>query len=153
MGQRVGLLLAMQGAEVRLASRQADRARAAAEAIKAKSPGAAIEGVAGELGTLIAGCQVVIAAGAAGVVLLPRAVRLASKDLKVVIDLNAFPPLGVEGVEVADRGKERDGAVCYGAIGVGDTKMKLHRRAVAALFERNDHVMDAAEVYALGDGL
>jgi hypothetical protein len=36
---------------------------------------------------------------------------------------------------------------------VGGTKMKLHRKAVAALFDRNDHVMDAAEVYALGEGL
>jgi len=153
VGQRVGLLLAMQGAEVRLASRQLDRAKAAAEAIKAKVPAAAIEPAAGEITSLTQGRTLIIAAGAAGVVLLPKAARLACTDLEVAIDLNAFPPLGIEGVDVADKAREHDGAVCYGAIGVGDTKMKLHRRAVAALFEKNDRVMDAAEVYALGDGL
>jgi hypothetical protein len=71
----------------------------------------------------------------------------------MLIDLNAVPPLGIEGVEVMDKGTPRDGILCYGALGVGDTKMKLHRRAVAALFERNDAVLDASEVYALGETL
>ena len=95
----------------------------------------------------------IIAAGAAGVVLLPKSVLPACKALKVAIDLNAVPPLGVEGVQVTDRAVEREGVLCYGAIGVGDTKMKLHRAAVAKLFESNDQVMDAEEVYALGEGL
>ena len=41
----------------------------------------------------------------------------------------------------------------YGAIGVGDTKMKVHKAAVNQLFERNDQVMDAEEVYALAASL
>jgi hypothetical protein len=43
--------------------------------------------------------------------------------------------------------------LCYGAIGVGQTKMKLHRAAVARLFESNDQVLDAEQVYALGEEL
>jgi hypothetical protein len=39
--------------------------------------------------------------------------------------------------------------ICYGAVGVGDTKMKVHKAAVARLFESNDQVMDAEEVFAL----
>jgi hypothetical protein len=50
-------------------------------------------------------------------------------------------------VEVGDAGAERDGVICYGALGVGGTKMKVHKAAVAKLFERNDQVMDAEEVY------
>ena len=73
----------------------------------------------------------------------------AAKSLKVAIDLNAVPPLGIEGVEVEDKGVEHDGVVCYGAIGVGDTKMKMHRAAVASLFESNDQVLDAEEIYAI----
>ena len=94
-----------------------------------------------------------IAAGAAGVVLLPRATRLACPTLRVAIDLNAVPPLGIEGIEVTDRGKESDGVTGYGALGVGDTKMKLHRLAVSRLFERNDLRLDAEEVYALAQTL
>ena len=37
----------------------------------------------------------------------------------------------------------------YGAIGVGGTKMKIHKAAVARLFESNDQVLDAEEVYQL----
>jgi hypothetical protein len=157
VGQRVGLLLARQGAHVRLASRQQARAASACDAIKARVAGAKLEPVAvarnEDLPAVAGDRTLIVAAGAAGVVLLPRAVRLACKELKVAIDLNAVPPLGVEGVEVTDKGKERDGVIGYGAIGVGDTKMKLHRAAVAKLFESNDQVMDAAEVYALGEGL
>ncbi len=157
VGQRAGLLLARQGAQVRLASRQLPRAAAACDAIRAKVPGAKLEpvAVAGEadLPAVLADRTLVIAAGAAGVVLLPRSARVAAKELKVAIDLNAVPPLGIEGVEVGDAGKERDGVICYGAIGVGGTKMKLHRAAVARLFESNDQVLDAEEVYALGKGL
>ncbi len=67
----------------------------------------------------------------------------------MAIDLNAVPPLGIEGVGVADAGVEHDGVICHGAIGVGGTKMKLHRAAVAKLFERNDQVLDAEEVYQI----
>jgi hypothetical protein len=73
--------------------------------------------------------------------------------LKLAIDLNAVPPLGVEGVEVMDKGIERDGVVGYGAIGVGDAKMKIHKAAVARLFESNDQRLDAEEVYALATAL
>ena len=31
--------------------------------------------------------------------------------------------------------------------------MKIHKAAIARLFERNDQVLDAEEVYALGEGL
>jgi hypothetical protein len=157
VGQRVGLLLARQGAHVRLASRQQARAATACEAIGKRVSGARLEpvGVAGpaDLPAACADRTLIVAAGAAGVVLLPRSARGACKELKVAIDLNAVPPLGIEGVDVTDKGKERDGVVCYGAIGVGDTKMKLHRAAVARLFESNDQVLDAEEVYALGERL
>jgi len=157
VGQRVGLLLAHQGAQVRLASRQVSRAAAACQAILARVPDARLEPVGitnnDELRTALADRVLVIAAGAAGVVLLPESVRAACTSLKVAIDLNAVPPLGIEGLQVTDTAVERQGVVCYGAIGVGGTKMKLHRAAVATLFERNDQVLDATEVYALGDQL
>ena len=89
----------------------------------------------------------------AGAVLLPKAARLGCPTLKVAIDLNAVPPLGVDGVAVTDKGADHDGVLCYGAIGVGATKMKIHKMAVARLFESNDQVLDAEECYALGEKL
>ncbi len=157
VGQRAARLLAREGAHVRVASRQADRAARVCEAIRAKVSGAQVErvgtGTQAGLRDALAGCEVVVAAGAAGILVLPKAAQLACKTLKVAIDLNAVPPLGIEGVEVADAGAERDGVLCYGAIGVGGTKMKVHRAAVARLFECNDQVMDAEEVYELAKTL
>jgi hypothetical protein len=48
-----------------------------------------------------------------------------------------------------DKATEKFGVLCYGAIGVGGLKMKVHRRAVASLFESNDCVLDTRAIYAL----
>jgi hypothetical protein len=70
-----------------------------------------------------------------------------------MIDLNAVPPLGIEGIEVHDRDADRDGVRTWGAIGVGGTKMRIHSRAIRELFSKNDLVLDAEQVYALGESL
>jgi methylenetetrahydrofolate/methylenetetrahydromethanopterin dehydrogenase (NADP+) len=153
VGQRVARLLARQGAEVRVGSRQLSRAANVCQAIQAKVNGARVQpastATAAELQAALSGRTLVIAAGAAGTVLFPRSARGACPGLRVAIDLNAVPPPGIEGVEVMDKAAEREGVICYGAIGVGDTKMKVHKAAIARLFESNDQVMDAEEVYAL----
>ena len=84
-----------------------------------------------------------IAAGAAGIELLPVDARRTCTTLRVAIDLNAVPPPGIAGVEVADKAANRDGMIAYGAIGVGGTKMKIHKAAVRRLFESNDVVLEA----------
>ncbi len=142
VGQRVARLLAREGAQVR-----------ACQDILARVANAQLQPVATgtdqELTAALAGRTLVIAAGAAGAVLLPKAARATCPSLKVAIDLNAVPPLGVEGVGVGDQGVEYAGVICYGAIGVGATKMKIHKAAVASLFESNDKVWDAEEIYQL----
>ena len=70
--------------------------------------------------------------------------------LQVAIDLNAVPPAGIGGIQPQDKAAERDGQICYGAIGVGGTKMKIHKAAIRRLFKANDLVLDAEEIYALG---
>lgn len=157
VGQRAAWLLAREGAEVRVGTRQLDRAARVCQAIRAKVPQARVEPAEtaspDQLRTVLSGCTIAIAAGAAGVQLLPRDIRRACTTLRVIIDLNAVPPVGIEGVEPTDKGVEGEGVIRYGAIGVGDTKMKIHKAAIARLFERNDQVLDAEEVYALAGGL
>jgi hypothetical protein len=155
VGQRVALLLARAGSEVRLGSRRQERARGVAEAITSRCA-APIEPVAtGTAEELAAACSertLIIAAGAAGVTLL-RDARTLCPTLKVAVDLNAVPPPGIEGIEMTDKGVEREGFLAYGAIGVGSTKMKIHKKAIAQLFESNTQILDAEEVYALGEGM
>ncbi|HKD37745.1 MAG TPA: bifunctional NADP-dependent methylenetetrahydromethanopterin dehydrogenase/methylenetetrahydrofolate dehydrogenase, partial [Pirellulales bacterium] len=106
-----------------------------------------------ELRTALDGAQIVIAAGPPGVRLLSEQVRRDSRSLQVAVDLNAVPPLGIEGVESADRGQSRDRLMAYGAIGVGGLKMKAHKRAIQRLFETNDALLDAEEVFELASQL
>ena len=57
--------------------------------------------------------------------------------------------MGIEGLEVHDAARDLDGVIAYGAVGVGGTKMKIHKACVARLFESNDVVMDADQVLDL----
>jgi hypothetical protein len=154
---RVARLLAREGSQVCIGSPQCDRAKAACEALRTQIPGAVIEpaSTASEAETMAAadGRQLIVSAGQARMVLVPKTVRQGATALQVAIDLNAVPPLGIDGLEVTDKSVERDGVVCYGALGVGGIKMKIHKAAVAKLFERNDQVMDAEEVYAIACSL
>lgn len=154
VGQRAARLLARAGAEVRLASRTLDKATAATERLVAQVPGAKVTavqtGTSAEVAAALDGAQLVIAAGAAGVELVSADVRRGARSLQVAIDLNAVPPLGIAGVESTDKGKERDGVLGYGAIGVGGPKMKIHKAAIQRLFTANNLVLDAEEIFAIG---
>lgn len=153
VGQRVARLLAKQGGHVRIGSRQRDRAEAVCMAIRAQVPNADIEAVSvgssGDGPRALDGRNLVIAAGAAGAVMLPKRIRDTARELRVAIDLNAVPPVGIEGIEVTDKAKERDGILGYGAIGIGDTKMKAHKAALMKLFESNNAVIDIEEVFEI----
>jgi hypothetical protein len=157
VGQRAARLLARQGAQVRVASRSQSKAVEVCRAIASRVSGAdlmPLEVASGEqTATALEGAAIVIAAGAAGVQLLPEGLRRQSTALKVAIDLNAVPPLGIAGVEVTDKARARDGVVCYGAIGVGGTKMKIHRAAIQQLFTASNLVLDAEEVFQIGQSL
>lgn len=154
VGQRVARLLAGEGARVRVGSRSRERAESVCTLLAEHVERANLEPVGtGEpqaLASALEGVELVIAAGAAGVTLLTAEVRKTASALRVAIDLNAVPPTGLEGVEPTDKGVEYEGVTCYGALGVGGTKMKIHKAAVAKLFTANDLVLDAEEIYEIG---
>ena len=157
VGHRAAQILAAEGAEVRVGSRTRDKAEqtcfAIAKILSAARVTPMATGTDAELAEACDGVSLIIAAGAAGIELLSAELRASLKSLRVAVDLNAVPPLGIGGVEVMDKAKDRDGQLCYGAIGVGGTKMKIHRAAVARLFESNDQVLDTAAIYAIGQSL
>jgi hypothetical protein len=154
VGQRVARLLAASGAHVKVASRSLSRAEELVAGLRDKLEGANLAAVETaslpQLRESLVGTQLVIAAGAAGVELLRADVRASCAGLRVVIDLNAVPPAGIAGVEATDKAIERDGVLAYGAIGVGGTKMKIHKAAIRRIFASNDVVLDIDEIFKLG---
>jgi hypothetical protein len=156
VGQRVARLLVRLGGKVSVGSRQLERAAATAEQLAALT-GCAVTAFASSEPTALRaelqGKAVVVAAGAAGVTLLRADMRAALPDLKVVVDLNAVPPLGIEGIAATDKGTDREGVLSFGAIGIGGTKMKIHKMAIQELFTANDKVLDAEQVLEIGRNL
>jgi methylenetetrahydrofolate/methylenetetrahydromethanopterin dehydrogenase (NADP+) len=157
VGVRAAQLLVREGAKVRLASRSLERAQATAASVASSHSGAHVTGVStatpSDVVATCAGVEFIIAAGATRARLLTAEQRRAIPALKVAIDLNAVPPAGIEGIEVTDKAAERDGTICYGAIGVGGTKMKIHKACLAKLFEANDQLLDTVAIYQTGEAL
>ena len=153
VGGRVARLLIREGAETAVGSRRIERAREAASAIESATNQPARPFAYGEPDSLVEaleGLALVVSAGPPGATLLTSNVRSKLHDLKVLIDLNAVPPSGIEGVDPRDRAADRDGQKAWGALGVGSAKMKIHRSAIRAIFETNDRVFDAEQILELG---
>jgi methylenetetrahydrofolate/methylenetetrahydromethanopterin dehydrogenase (NADP+) len=149
VGQRAAGLLAKDGARVTITSRKPEQGEKARQFISARF-NVQVEATTltdpSRLPELCQDVEVLLNSGPAGVQMVPRSAWTAAKSLKIAVDLNAVPPLGIEGIEVDDAGVTRDGVLCYGAFGVGNFKTKLHKACVARLFTRNDLVLDAEAI-------
>jgi hypothetical protein len=151
VGQRSALYFLKEGAaEVVITSRSLARAKVITDQMKEAygvdvTPGQSRSDESVE--ALLKDAHVAIATGPAGVCILPKSAWTASKTLEVIADVNAVPPLGVEGIEVMDNGADKEGKRFYGAIAIGNFKMKVHRGAVSSLFENNEQFLDETTIY------
>ncbi|MFL5578682.1 MAG: NAD(P)-dependent methylenetetrahydromethanopterin dehydrogenase [Gemmatimonadaceae bacterium] len=150
VGTRAAGLLAQMGADVVITSRKPAQDEQQLLAAIRERFGGAVTAVQmkddSQASGVLQGAELLINAGPAGVQLVPRAAWAGRPGLRVAIDLNAVPPLGVEGIEVGDDVRTVDGVKVIGALGVGNLKMKIHRACIARLFERNDLVLDAETI-------
>ena len=153
VGQRVAQLLAGEGCRVKLASRSRERAAGVCEMISSRLDSAQLEPVAASATddclAAAAGVDILVAAGAAGVCFLPEGSLATIDGLRIAIDLNAVPPTGLADIQATEKAADHDGIIYYGALGVGGTKMKIHKQAIRQLFESNDRVFDTDEIYRL----
>jgi len=149
VGQRAAGLLAKGGADVTITSRKPEQGEKARQFISARF-NVPVEAVTlndpAKLPDLLQGVEVLLNSGPAGVQMVPRSAWTQAEDLKIVVDLNAVPPLGIEGVEVNEAGQKRQGVIAFGAFGVGNFKTKLHKACIGRLFQRNDLVLDAEAI-------
>jgi methylenetetrahydrofolate/methylenetetrahydromethanopterin dehydrogenase (NADP+) len=156
VGQRAAGLLAKDGAHVTITSRKPEQGDKARQFISARFD-VEVQAVAlsepSKLPELLEGTEILLNSGPAGVQMVPRSAWTAAKSLKVAVDLNAVPPLGIEGVDVKDEGEKREGVVVYGAFGVGNFKTKLHKACITKLFTRNDLVLDAEAIADVARGM
>ena len=93
------------------------------------------------------GAEIAVAAGPAGIQILPHTLWASHPSLQFLLDFNLTEPLGVEGIKASDDFKEREGKRTLGPLAIGNPKMKVHKACLARLFEQNDLVLDAPGVY------
>jgi methylenetetrahydrofolate/methylenetetrahydromethanopterin dehydrogenase (NADP+) len=149
VGQRAAGLLAKDGARVTITSRKPEQGEKARQFIRARFD-VKVDAVTfndpSQLPDLLDGVDILLNSGPAGVQMVPKSAWTGIKSLGIAVDLNAVPPLGIEGIDVNDSGVTKNGVVVYGAFGVGNFKTKLHKACVARLFTRNDLVLDAEAI-------
>jgi len=161
VGQRVARLLAGKGLQVAIASRSLARAEEAAGRLRDRLPVAHVSAVESHgtarpdspLAALLAESNLVVAAGKAGASLLDATGRAAAGNARVLIDLNAVPPAGIHGIVAGDKARADGPTICYGALGVGGLKMKIHKAAIGRIFADPTACLDAEELLALGETL
>lgn len=146
VGVCAGILADHCGAEVYLAShRGADVGEKVAEEyngrFKANMHGAG-SGSEEDILNVLENANIVIGAAKAGVRILSQKQLENAKALDVAADINAVPPLGVEGVETHDMGKVLDftpqKALGIGALAIGDVKYKVHKKMFEMMIQSDE---------------
>jgi hypothetical protein len=156
VGTRAAVLLAKEGCRAFLSSRSFSRAQEACRRIKERFGMDVVPlEVKDDAGcrNAIDDAQVVFCTGKPGALLLKKEIWSTLPALKVIADVNAVDPPGVEGTKAADNGREREGKIIFGALGIGNFKMKVHKEAIARLFDRNDQVMDVFSIFDLAKNI
>jgi methylene-tetrahydromethanopterin dehydrogenase len=137
VGQIAAVLLAKMGCNVMIASLNPKRTdgKEHAEGIArllAKDHGVQVEGIfaptAADKIEILKKSDVIMCAGIRGVRIIEKEMLDEVKTMKVLVDINAVPPFGVEGIELKDDMKEMvPGIFTIGALAVGDLKHKLEK--------------------------
>ncbi|MBF6647946.1 NAD(P)-dependent methylenetetrahydromethanopterin dehydrogenase [Methylobacter sp. BlB1] len=90
---------------------------------------------------LVANADIIFCTARAGIQVLSADVLNEAKRLKVAGDVNAVPPLGIEGIKLKDMGAplihavNASGAVGVGALAVGNVKYQLQHELLKSMLE------------------
>ena len=156
VGMRAAALFAKEGALVTITSRNTDKAEEICELIQKRFEvevsTACIKEI-DETGEIIGDNYAVLSCGAAGVTMLAEADWKNHSSIKIMADVNAVPPLGIDGIKSHWSAKEKEGKIIFGALGIGGLKMKVHRECISMLFEQNDMLLDAEGIYNIASRL
>ena len=141
VGQVVSVLCAKYGADVTLLSRRQEKADRISKTLSELYGVTFTPDHNGEDDHRIEVCKdkdIIFAAGTAGVQMVSINVLKNIPSNKILADVNAVPPLGIEGVNVNKKNKEHPvvpGFICHGALSVGDVKLKVEKKGLKALME------------------
>ncbi len=154
VGQITSSLYQSEGAKVTVTSRKQERATRLADTLNKESANK-VTGVQAatpeEVGKTITAADIIMAAGSAGVQLLSKEVlRNYGKRCKVIADVNAVPPQGVENLSSqGDMVEVVQGVYGVGALAIGALKNKVEAKLLGKAMEMPKGVLDYKVGYQL----
>ena len=141
VGAAAAVLASQAGARVRIASHtSATRARMTSEVVNARYGATTEPGDASVVDTklkMINDADIILGAAKAGIQVLSANELATAKRLLVAADVNAVPPVGVEGVGMMDDGAPLAAgsgkAAAIGALAIGNVKYQVQRGLLEAM--------------------
>lgn len=145
VGIATGIIASLEGANTSLVDHlSVDTAQDVANAYNRRfacTLNAAVAGNDVEKAALIANADIIFCAAKAGIQVLNATVLKEATQLKVAGDVNAVPPLGIEGIKRSDLGTplihaiNAKGAVGVGALAVGNVKYQLQHEMLKLMLD------------------
>ncbi len=155
VGQTAARLYASEKAQVILTSRSLERASSIAAKINEEIKGKRVLGVevptSQDVGEAIQSADIILSAGAAGTELLSlNMLKKFGKRHRIIADINAIPPFGVEGIDSNADGKEIAPDIFgIGARTIGKLKNKIEAQLIKRAVEEPKGIFDHRTAYEI----
>jgi hypothetical protein len=159
VGQTAARLYAFEKANVIVTSRDLQKSSSIATKINEEIKAERAQGVEAknpdEIGKAIENAEIILSAGAAGTQLLPMQVlKEHGKKCRIVADINAIPPLGVEGLKSKAEGEEfLPNIFGIGALTIGKLKNKIEVELIKKAAEEPKGIFDYKMAYEIAKKL
>ena len=160
VGVAAAWLYALEGAsKVIITSRELSRSQRVASLINSELKVNKVMGVEArspeQVGEAIKDSEIVLSVGAPGVTLLPfNILKNYGKKVRIVADVNAIPPYGIEGIDPNMDGKEiTPGVFGIGALVIGVLKNSIEAELIKKALSEPKGVFDFRAAYDIGKSL
>jgi len=155
VGQTAARIYAAEKANVTITSRSLAKGQAVADKINAEVGAKRVKVVEvtkpEQTAVAIQNAEIILSAGAGGIQLLSQADLNKSPTCKIVADINAIKPLGVEGLGSNDDGTElKSGVYGIGALAIGKLKIKIEKEMITRATLAPQGLFDYAVAYEIG---
>jgi methylene-tetrahydromethanopterin dehydrogenase len=141
VGHVIATLCAKFGAKTMILSRSIDKATKIVDSLKSEYGVTVIPkqfGPENEMIGLVSDKDVIFCCGPPGVQMISLNFLKKLPKNKILADLNAVPPLGIEGINVNKKNKEIEkvpGFYYHGALSVGDVKLQTEKIGLKAIID------------------
>jgi methylene-tetrahydromethanopterin dehydrogenase len=153
VGQTAARIYAAEKADVTISSRSLAKGQAVADKINAECGATRVKVVEvskpEQTVAAVKDAEIILAAGAGGVQLLTAADLAAASNCKIVADINAIKPLGVEGLGPNDDKEMKPGVWGIGALAIGKLKIKTEVEMIKRATAEPQGLFDYSIAYSI----